>query len=81
MPTYTYETLAIGDGVARRFELTQSISDGPLKTDPETGLPVKRIITSACSLKFIGLKRSTTVNKKSAAATACGCATGHPHKH
>jgi hypothetical protein len=82
MPTYIYETVPADKAVQpRRFELTQKMSDAALKTDPETGLPVKRIVTGGMGLKFKGLKRSTVVDKTSAAATACGCATGRPHKH
>jgi predicted nucleic acid-binding Zn ribbon protein len=45
MATYVYETVPqkAGDPV-RRFEVQQSMRDEPLKADPETGLPVKRVI-------------------------------------
>lgn len=72
---------ASGDTEPRRFEMVQRMTDAPLTRDPESGLPVKRIINGGMGLQFKGLKRSTVVNKKSAAATACGCATGRPHRH
>jgi len=53
------------------------MTDEPLKTDPLSGEPVKRIISGGIGIKLKGLKRSTVVNKRSAAATACGCS----HKH
>ena len=82
MPTYIYQTIPIDNAQApRQFEVFQSMSDKPLTTDPETGVPVKRIITGGIGLKFKGLKRSTVVDKSSPAATACGCATGCPHRH
>ncbi len=82
MPTYVYETIPADDGIEpRRFELFQRMNDEPLSEDPETGVPVKRIITGGIGLKLGVLKRSTVVDKKSPAATACGCATGKPHSH
>ena len=82
MPTYVYETIPGDAGEEpRRFEVFQRMSDDPLATDPESGLPVRRIITGGIGLKLGVLKRSTVVDKKSPAATACGCATGRPHRH
>jgi predicted nucleic acid-binding Zn ribbon protein len=45
MATYVYETIPEkpGDEV-RRFEVRQSMRDEPLTRDPESGLPVKRVI-------------------------------------
>ena len=46
MATYVYETIPRKPGQKpRRFEVEQRMSDPPLKTDPKTGLPVRRIIT------------------------------------
>ena len=82
MPTYTYETMPRDPGEEpRRFEVFQRMNDDALTHDPETGLPVRRIITGGIGLKLGVLKRSTVVDKKSPAATACGCATGKPHRH
>ena len=82
MPTYVYETMPIDPGhEPRRFELRRKMSDPPLTHDPATGEPVRQIITGGIGLKLPGLKRSTVVDKKSPAATACGCATGRPHRH
>ena len=46
MATYVYETLArtAKGAPMRRFEHVQSMKDAPLTTDPETGLPVDRVI-------------------------------------
>lgn len=82
MPTYVYETIpADSDTVPRRFEVFHKMSDEPLKVDPETGLPVKRLISGGLGIKLNGLKRSTKVNKLSPAATACGCGSGSGHRH
>jgi hypothetical protein len=42
---------------------------------------VRKIITGGIGVKLGVLKRSTVVDKKSPAATACGCASGRPHRH
>ncbi len=82
MPTYTYETIPSDQNdEPRRFELFQSISDPSLTEDPVTGEPVRLIITGGSGIKLGVLKRSTVVDKKSPAATACGCASGRPHRH
>ncbi len=55
MTTYIYETIPGKPGEEpRRFEVQQKMSDPPLKTDPETGLPVKRIITGGSGVVFNG---------------------------
>ena len=46
MSTYIYETIPRNAKQRpRRFEVQQKMSDPPLKVDPETGLPVRRVIT------------------------------------
>lgn len=46
MPTYLYQTIPADAAIApRRFEVKQSMSEPPLTHDPETGLPVERVIT------------------------------------
>ena len=73
MPTYVYETVPDDlDLEPRRFEVFQRMSDAPLTVDPDSGLPVRRIISGGMGLHLKGLRRSTVVNKKSPAATACG---------
>ena len=82
MPTYVYETIPGNSREApRRFEIFQRMSDATLTREPDTGEAVKLIITGGIGIKLKGLKRSTVVNKKSAAATACGCATAEPRAH
>ena len=46
MATYVYETIP-NDGKTqpRRFEVQQKMSEPALTTDPETGLPVRRVIS------------------------------------
>ena len=46
MATYTYETIPQKKGQKpRRFEIEQKMSDSALTHDPDSGLPVRRIIT------------------------------------
>ena len=82
MPTYTYRTYPSDPTtLSREFDVVQKMSDAPLTQDPQSGEPVRRVISGGIGLKFKGLKKTTVVNKRSAAATACGCATGKPHRH
>jgi predicted nucleic acid-binding Zn ribbon protein len=46
MATYVYETIPQKRGEKpRQFEVQQKMSDAPLTHDPETGVPVRRVIT------------------------------------
>ena len=51
MATYVYETIPKNPKERpRRFEVEQKMSDPPLTKDPETGLPVRRIIVGGSGL-------------------------------
>lgn len=51
MAIYIYETIPQKKGQKpRRFEVEQRMSDPALKTDPKTGLPVRRVITGGSGL-------------------------------
>lgn len=51
MATYVYETIPRRPSEKpRRFEVEQKMSDPPLTKDPETGLPVRRIIVGGSGL-------------------------------
>jgi predicted nucleic acid-binding Zn ribbon protein len=55
MATYTYETIPNKPGEEpRRFEVQQKMTDPPLEKDPETGLPLRRIITGGSGVIFSG---------------------------
>lgn len=46
MPTYVYETIPQKNGDAiHRYEIRQSMKDAPLAKHPETGEPIRRVIT------------------------------------
>jgi len=51
MATYIYEIIPRKPNAKpRRFEVEQKMSDPPLKTDPKTGLPVRRVIVGGSGL-------------------------------
>ena len=75
MPTYIYESIPADGSLPARFEVTQRMRDEPLRVHPETGDPVRRIITGGQGIKGKPLRRSTVVNKDLAGATPCGCST------
>lgn len=51
MPTYVYETIPVDDKTPpRRFELVQRMTDEPLRSDPQTGEPVRRVVTGGIGL-------------------------------
>lgn len=71
MATYVYETIPQRAGEApRRFEVTQSMKDAPLTRDPQTGAPVRRVISGGFGLMRVGEKSASPV----AAPCAPGCA-------
>lgn len=75
MPTYTYESIPTDGSAPARFEVVQRMNDTPLTSHPDTGEPVRRIITGGQGIKGKPIRRSTVVNKNLAGATPCGCAT------
>ena len=51
MATYIYETIPSDPRIKpRRFEVEQRMTDPPLKKDPKTGLPVRRVIVGGSGL-------------------------------
>ena len=73
MPTYTYQVITGDDRIGERFEVVQRMRDDPLTAHPETGEPVRRVITGGSGLLGRPIRRSTVVDKSLAAATPCGC--------
>ena len=76
MPIYVYETTG---KKKRRFELKQCMSDDPLTHDPESGEPVRRVITGGYGIMQKGKKRSAPAPRP-AGGHCCGgggCGCGH----
>jgi predicted nucleic acid-binding Zn ribbon protein len=75
MPTYIYETV---EEPYERFEIKQSMKDEPLKRHPETGVPVRRVISGGYGIM---VKKAPALapcgEAKSCCGPACGCGCGH----
>jgi len=71
MATYIYETIDETKPI-RRFEMKQSMNDKPLTHDPETGLPVRRVITGGYGIMSSGASQDTACGMG-----ACGEAPSH----
>ena len=66
MATYVYETIPKNaKEKPRRFEVEQKMSDPPLKVDPKTGLPVRRVIVGGSGLVTHGASILSMNVKKS----------------
>jgi predicted nucleic acid-binding Zn ribbon protein len=72
MPTYVYETTNT-DKPVRRFEVVQSMKDEPLLVDPETGEPVRRIISGGAGVLVPGGSRGPSVGSVGSHGSGCGC--------
>ena len=69
MATYIYETIPNSPKVRpRRFEAEQKMSEPPLKKDPKTGLPVRRVITGGSGIvthgaSILSMKTKSSVKR------------------
>lgn len=71
MATYVYETIPRQNGdQPRRFEVVQSMKDAPLTRHPDTGEPVRRVITGG----FGFMEKAGPKSAPAPAACAPGCA-------
>jgi len=74
MATYVYETIPRQAGEApRRFEVVQGMKDAPLSRHPDTGEPVRRVISGGYGI-MSKPSASTPVPAPAAAGCAPGCA-------
>jgi predicted nucleic acid-binding Zn ribbon protein len=77
LPTYIYETIPKDPNAApRRFEYVQSMRDDPLRFDPVTGEPVRRIITGGLGA-LTGSSAESSAHGGGCGSHACGG--GHCH--
>ena len=72
MATYVYETTST-DKPVRRFEVQQSMKDEPLRVDPETGEPVRRIISGGLGVLVPGGSTGPSVGSVGRCGSGCGC--------
>lgn len=78
MPTYVYETVPSDQGESiETFEVHQSMADPPLTRHPETGRPIRRVISGG----FGVLTRSGSGSPAPAPRPAGGCCGGHCGGH
>lgn len=59
MPMYEYVVIRKDGSEGERFEVMQSIQAPPLKKHPETGKPVRRVISRTAPPKVIGGTRQS----------------------
>ena len=77
MATYVYETIPREGGAApRRFEVVQSMKDAPLTRHPETGEPVRRVISGGFGLLAKAGRNSAPAAAAAACAPGCACHSG-----
>ena len=79
MATYLYETIPRSpDEQPRRFEVVQSRKDAALKTAPDTGEPVRRVISGGFGLMGVTERKAAAPVASSArpSAAPAGCAPG-----
>ena len=72
MPIYVYETTDPKKPV-RQFELKQSMSDEPLKHDPSTGEPIRRVISGGYGIMQQGKPNVPAPQSHCCNPGGCGC--------
>jgi predicted nucleic acid-binding Zn ribbon protein len=74
MATYVYETLPQIEGEKpKRFEVKQSMKDAPLTRHPDTGEPVRRVITGGAGLMGMSSSSAGSSSSGGSCGTGCGC--------
>jgi predicted nucleic acid-binding Zn ribbon protein len=78
LATYVYETVPRSQGETPvRFEVVQSMKDAPLTRHPDTGEPVRRVISGGFGLMGVGDKPgAATASAAAACAPGCACHSG-----
>jgi predicted nucleic acid-binding Zn ribbon protein len=72
MPVYVYETVpTTDDGTLERFELRQSMSEPSLTTHPETGVPVRRVVSGG--LATFTNRRGSAADRRGGMGCGSGC--------
>lgn len=72
MATYVYETIPRHrDELPMRFEVIQSMKDAPLTRHPDTGEPVRRVISGGYGL--MGVSGKNTPAPAAVRGGGCGC--------
>ncbi|MFL3657354.1 MAG: FmdB family zinc ribbon protein [Opitutales bacterium] len=78
MATYIYETIPSSESEEPiRFEVKQSMNDDALTLHPDSGAPVKRVITGGYGFNVNGNEASTPMPSAGSSCCqngGCGCA-------
>lgn len=75
MATYLYETIPAQPGEEpQTFEVQQSMKDAPLTKHPETGVPVRRVITGGFG--FVSKGGSSPAPQSPPTSGGCGSGCG-----
>lgn len=75
MATYVYETIPRQEGTpVRRFEFIQSMKDAPLVRHPDTGEPIRRVISGGYGIMSKPQASSFAPSGSAPAPCAAGCA-------
>jgi predicted nucleic acid-binding Zn ribbon protein len=72
MPIYVYETTDPSKPI-RRFEVKQSMKDEPLRVDPKTGEPVRRVISGGYGVHVPGGSAGPSVGSVGSHGCGPGC--------
>jgi predicted nucleic acid-binding Zn ribbon protein len=75
MATYLYETIPAEEGgQSETFEIQQSMKDAPLTKHPQSGVPVRRVITGGFG--FVSKGGTAPVAPRPPAGGGCGSGCG-----
>jgi len=77
LATYVYETVPRTPAeTPKRFEVVQSMKDAPLTRHPDTGEPVRRVISGGFGLMGVSEKTPALPAAGGGCAPGCGCHSG-----
>ncbi len=78
MATYLYETIPQRNGEAvHRFEVVQSMKDAPLTKHPDTGEPVRRVISGGFGyMEKAGPRAAPALTAAAPCMPGCACHSG-----
>jgi len=72
MPTYLYETIPADGTATEQFEWRQSMNEAPLHKHPQTGVPVRRVISGGLG-HMTASDRSLPEPGPACGPGTCGC--------
>ena len=77
MATYVYETIPQHpDEAPLQFEVVQSMKEAALASHPDTGQPVRRVVSGGYGLLSARVKSSTPASPVAACSPGCACHRG-----